>query len=123
MSALGPWRMTWGKLLGSTRFVWYGAAICAVGYLFAERWSPEWLDHLEGVLVAAMAQPAALLVALVLVRAGAPRPRVDSAVAIGGGIAVAGPPSCWRESWRKDSAPGSRSHRRRSKYCTTRCSP
>ncbi len=27
MSAIGPWSMVWGKLLGSTVFVWYGAAI------------------------------------------------------------------------------------------------
>ena len=27
MSAIGPWSMVWGKLLGSTSFVWYGAAI------------------------------------------------------------------------------------------------
>jgi len=28
MSALGPWAMTWGKLLGSTSFNWYGGAFC-----------------------------------------------------------------------------------------------
>jgi hypothetical protein len=28
MSALTPWTMTWGKLLGSTAFNWYGGAIC-----------------------------------------------------------------------------------------------
>lgn len=28
MSALGPWTMTWGKLLGSTSFNWYGGAFC-----------------------------------------------------------------------------------------------
>lgn len=28
MSALGPWPMAWGKLLGGTAFVWYGALIC-----------------------------------------------------------------------------------------------
>ena len=27
MSAIGPWSMVWGKLLGSTSYVWYGAAI------------------------------------------------------------------------------------------------
>lgn len=28
MSAMKPWAMTWGKLLGSTSFNWYGGAIC-----------------------------------------------------------------------------------------------
>lgn len=28
MSALDPWAMTWGKLLGSTAFNWYGGLIC-----------------------------------------------------------------------------------------------
>jgi hypothetical protein len=28
MSALGPWAMTWGKLLGATSFNWYGGAFC-----------------------------------------------------------------------------------------------
>ena len=28
MSTMGPWSMTWGKLLGSTAFVWYGGVIC-----------------------------------------------------------------------------------------------
>jgi hypothetical protein len=32
MSALSPWSMTWGKLLGSTIMAWYGGLIClAVG--------------------------------------------------------------------------------------------
>jgi hypothetical protein len=33
MSALGPWAMGWGKLLGSTSFAWYGGAICLVTYV------------------------------------------------------------------------------------------
>ncbi len=30
MSALSPWTMTWGKLLGSTSFNWYGGLMCLV---------------------------------------------------------------------------------------------
>jgi hypothetical protein len=30
LSALDPWRMTWGKLAGATAFTWYGAFICVV---------------------------------------------------------------------------------------------
>ncbi len=28
MSAIAPWSMVWGKLFGSTIFIWYGGAIC-----------------------------------------------------------------------------------------------
>lgn len=37
LSALGPWSMTWGKLLGSTIFAWYGALICALVAIVAAR--------------------------------------------------------------------------------------
>lgn len=30
MNALSPWSMAWGKLLGATSYVWYGALICLV---------------------------------------------------------------------------------------------
>ncbi len=33
LSTLGPWTMTWGKLLGSTVFAWYGGLICLVVFL------------------------------------------------------------------------------------------
>lgn len=33
MSVIGPWSMTWGKLLGSTIYPWYGALICLLVYL------------------------------------------------------------------------------------------
>ncbi len=33
MSLIGPWSMTWGKLLGSTIYPWYGALICMLVYL------------------------------------------------------------------------------------------
>jgi hypothetical protein len=35
LSALDPWRMTWGKLAGATAFTWYGAAICMVAMVVA----------------------------------------------------------------------------------------
>ncbi len=34
MSAIGPWQMTWGKLFGSTIFVWFGGSICLVVFAF-----------------------------------------------------------------------------------------
>ena len=33
MSAVGPWQMTWGKLFGSTIFVWYGGSICLIVFV------------------------------------------------------------------------------------------
>ena len=33
MSVIGPWSMTWGKLLGSTIYPWYGALFCLLVYL------------------------------------------------------------------------------------------
>ena len=33
MSVLSPWAMTWGKLLGSTAYTWYGGFICAAVFL------------------------------------------------------------------------------------------
>lgn len=39
MTPLGPWSMTWGKIFGSTIFVWYGAFWClvAIGIAFLSR--------------------------------------------------------------------------------------
>jgi len=36
MSALSPWAMTWGKLLGATLFNWYGGAICILVLLISD---------------------------------------------------------------------------------------
>lgn len=33
MSVIGPWSMTWGKLLGSTIYPWYGALLCLLVFL------------------------------------------------------------------------------------------
>jgi hypothetical protein len=35
MSAIGAWPMSWGKLLGSTIYVWYCAALCLAIYVYA----------------------------------------------------------------------------------------
>jgi len=46
LSSLGPWPMTWGKLVGATAFQWYGGAVClatlmAVGFATGAR-DPGW---------------------------------------------------------------------------------
>ena len=33
LSTLGPWTMTWGKLIGATAFSWYGGLICLAVFL------------------------------------------------------------------------------------------
>jgi hypothetical protein len=33
MSVIGPWKLAWGKLFGSTIYNWYGALICFVIYI------------------------------------------------------------------------------------------
>ncbi|HEC28276.1 MAG TPA: hypothetical protein ENI65_01635 [Gammaproteobacteria bacterium] len=34
MTSISPWEMTWGKLFGSTVFVWYGAVFTLAAYLY-----------------------------------------------------------------------------------------
>ncbi len=36
MSVIGPWSMTWGKLLGSTIYPWYGAVLCLLVYFSSQ---------------------------------------------------------------------------------------
>ena len=39
MSAIGPWAMTWGKLLGAPAFAWYGGLILMLIYLATARYA------------------------------------------------------------------------------------
>lgn len=59
LSALTPWQMTWGKLLGATAFTWYGAAICVV-VLFVASW-PEIGPAIAAWLAIALAGSAVAL--------------------------------------------------------------
>lgn len=45
MTPLGPWSMAWGKLFGSTIFVWYGAAVCWV----AVWWSASQASEMKSI--------------------------------------------------------------------------
>ena len=40
MSALTPWQLTWGKLLGANVFTWYGGALCLLVYAAARGSGP-----------------------------------------------------------------------------------
>lgn len=35
LSSIGPWQMTWGKLLGATSYAWYGGVICLLIFILA----------------------------------------------------------------------------------------
>jgi hypothetical protein len=41
LSSLGPWQMTWGKLLGATAFSWYGSAWCLVAMAMSRMVDPR----------------------------------------------------------------------------------
>lgn len=79
MSGLGAWQMTWGKLLGSTSFNWYAAAIALLVVL----WSSNRIEALGGIgrppfqviynfaVGGLMAQAVAFAIALILMRKAA----------------------------------------------------
>jgi hypothetical protein len=74
MSALGPWTMTWGKLLGATSFNWYGGAICLLVLAFSgiagDR--PGWpLDLLLLIVIGVLIHAAMIASALRAGRSGA----------------------------------------------------
>jgi hypothetical protein len=73
MSALGPWGMTWGKLVGSTSFAWYGALLCLATVAVA--WPLRWEYSASLVIVCAVcaavgAQALALIASLIATRKG-----------------------------------------------------
>ena len=54
LTSIGPWQMTYGKLVGATVFAWYGGAICIALFVLT---GMGWLDapvlKLAGLVVAA----------------------------------------------------------------------
>jgi hypothetical protein len=71
LSALDPWQMVYGKLLGSTLVVWYGCAICLVVYGLAAPNTSNffWIcgySIISGLLV----QSISLLLSLIALRKG-----------------------------------------------------
>lgn len=70
MNAVGPWSLTWGKLLGATAYTWYGVAIClfvmlAVGITGLD-------EVIAFTLTAMIAQGSALFVGMLLQRGQRP---------------------------------------------------
>lgn len=69
MSSLGAWTMTWGKLLGSTIYPWYGGLMCLGVYAATSDYPGSTLVRVLALLVAAglFAQAVALLASLMSV--------------------------------------------------------
>jgi hypothetical protein len=69
LTSISPWSMTWGKLLGSTIYPWYGALIC-LGVHFAAGGETT-LTRLATLLIAAViSQTVALLASLLTITRG-----------------------------------------------------
>jgi len=66
MSTIGPFAMGWGKLLGSTIYVWYGAALSVPALLY--QWERGLDELLRIVIVGLFAQTIALFVSLLVQR-------------------------------------------------------
>jgi len=81
MSAIGPWSMVWGKLLGSTSFVWYGAAISLAAVLAGRlgNWPPGDLVLEAAAMLGAglLGHTVSLAAVLVLLRKLRPARRVS----------------------------------------------
>ncbi|AMK78821.1 MULTISPECIES: ABC transporter permease [Methylomonas] len=71
LSALGPWQMAWGKLLGSTSMAWYCAGICLLVHALATD-NPAALPLLffYAIGTALLVQSAGLLLGLLAVQRG-----------------------------------------------------
>ncbi len=66
MSAITPWEMAWGKLLGSTALMWYGSLWCLVAFLASPHGHFGTVIRL--MLAGAEAQALALVLSMMLVR-------------------------------------------------------
>ncbi len=50
MTAIGPWKLVWGKLFGSTLFAWYGGLFCLLMFAVSSFFAPESYQFLELLL-------------------------------------------------------------------------
>jgi hypothetical protein len=92
MSVIGPWEMTWGKLLGSTIYPWYGASICLA--VFAGSVEPPSQPLKMVILMAAaglLAQSLGLLVSLMAIRKNRLYSRSQSTAFFVLGLAITSP--------------------------------
>ena len=66
MSAITPWEMAWGKLAGSTAFMWYGSLWCFVAFIFSPH--GHLITVIRLMLAGAEAQGLALVLSMMLIR-------------------------------------------------------
>ncbi len=92
MSALSAWQMTWGKLFGSTAFIWFCALICLGAGLWAETLALGPNDAVRNLLSrlfsSLLAQAVALAACLVFLRKMRPTRRVPVTLCQGLGVLV-----------------------------------
>lgn len=92
MSAIGPWSMSWGKLFGSTAFVWLGGLICIAVYVVAV-WNFRPLRDMAvdigmWVTAAILAHAVSLLVSIVAIQKGRTPGRLQVTLFQGLGLAT-----------------------------------
>ena len=79
MSAIRPWQMTWGKLFGSTVFVWFGGLIClvifAIASVLAGHGAQLPSELLAVLMIGLLAQAVALAASLLWLRKVEPSAR------------------------------------------------
>ena len=71
MSAITPWQMSWGKLFGSTVYVWYGILLLVPVFLFSGLMAGEPMLEAKLILLlsgSVLVQALALLMSLLMVR-------------------------------------------------------
>lgn len=49
LTAISPWSMTWGKMLGAASFAWYGALQC-LAVLWIANWARDPTDHVSTLI-------------------------------------------------------------------------
>ncbi len=94
MSAIGPWSMVTGKLIGGTAYVWYGGLICLVPIVMNTMAKGN-MDAVAGELsfrigMGLFAHASAFLVSMLAVRRRAASSRLASFFAMVAGISAAG---------------------------------
>lgn len=93
MSVIGPWAMSWGKLLGSAIYPWYGALLCLAVYALAAELPTAQTAKMVVLLAGAglFAQALGLLVSLLAIRKDRRYSRSQATAFFIIGIAVAMP--------------------------------
>jgi hypothetical protein len=79
LSAIGPWAMCWGKLLGATSLAWCTTALVLLGY--AGTGGSAWPDVVKTVAATALFQAGSFWASVLLLRTGGRRVRGHTTLA------------------------------------------